>query len=248
MKEIISGWSEKKKIQISPETRQRFITYASLIHDTNAKFNITGFKTEEDILKNLILGSLEPLCDINVPRGTNFVDIGSGAGIPGLVLGIYFKSMSGLLIESNNKKADFIRRTANELGLKTIDVIHDRAENIANLKNFRESFDWCFARALASPFIACEIGAPFIKINGTLFIYSNGSADDLHAEVISHASKTGLSILPESERCGMKIDRKGLLFKKIKSTPPSYPRSYAAMKRDAEAIKGSAIEEPADDI
>ena len=248
MREIINAWSEKRGVTISPETRQRFITYTSLIEDTNRKFNITGFKTEDDILKNLILGSLEPLCDISVPRGTNFVDIGSGAGIPGLVLGIFFKGMSGLLIESNHKKADFIRRTANELGLKTIDVIHDRAENIANLKNFRESFDWCFARALASPFITCEIGAPFIKISGNLFIYSNGSGDELPGAVIKHASETGLAILHQSERNSLKINQKGIILKKIKSTPQVYPRGYAAIKRDSEVIKSGVLEESADDI
>ena len=248
MKEIISEWSEQNGIPISPETRQQFITYASLIDDANRKFNITGFKTGEEILKNLILGSLEPLYDISVPRGTKFVDIGSGAGVPGIVLGLFFKEISGLLIESNHKKADFIRRTANELGLKTIDVIHDRAENIANLKNFRESFDWCFSRALASPYIACEIGAPFIKINGTLFIYSNGSADDLQSEVIKHALKTGLSILPQSERGSLRIKQKGIILKKTRSTPQAYPRAFAAIKRDAETVKGGGIEEPADDI
>jgi 16S rRNA (guanine527-N7)-methyltransferase len=248
VKEILCQWFEKKGLQLSPETRQRFVAYVSLIHGTNKNFNITGFKTEEEILNNLILGSLEPLCDINVPRGTNFVDIGSGAGIPGLVLGIFFEGMSGVLIESNHKKADFIRRAAGELGMKTIEVINDRAENIANIKNFRESFDWCFSRALASPYIACEIGAPFIRINGMLYIYSNGSGDDLHKDVIRHASETGLAILPQPERCGLKLGRNGIIFKKMKSTAHSFPRSFAAIKRDAEAIKGSAAGEFANDL
>jgi 16S rRNA (guanine527-N7)-methyltransferase len=248
VREIINEWADKRGITINPETRQRFITYASLIDDANRKFNITGFKTAEEILENLILGSLEPLCDISVPRGTNFVDIGSGAGIPGLALGIFFKGMPGLLIESNQKKADFIRRTANKLGLKTIEIIHDRAENIAGLKNFRESFDWCFSRALASPFITCEIGAAFIKLNGALFIYSNNSGDDLRKEVIKHASDAGLTTLPPAERCSLRIKQQGIIFRKTKTTPSVYPRNYASMKRDAEAIKGGVIEEQADDI
>lgn len=234
-------------MEVNPETRSRLMTFASLISETNSKFNITGFKTEEEVLEKLILGSLDPLCDINVPRGTTFVDIGSGAGIPGLVLAIFFKGISGTLIESNNKKADFIKRTANELGLKAVEVIHDRAENIAGLKNYRESFDWCFSRAFGSPFIAVEIGAPLVKPGGFLYIYSGKTGEALPEETLDHARKTGLSPVPSKKRAGSSMKNAGILFEKTGTAPDSFPRNYPAIKRDAERIKGSAITENADD-
>ncbi len=237
MHEIIKQWAEKRGIALNIETKQRFVGFAEHIFDANRRFNITGHKTEEEILENLILGSLAPLCDINVPRGTSFVDIGSGAGIPGLAIGIFFKGAKGLLIESSHKKADFIRRTATELGLKNIEVIHDRAENIAGLKEYREAYDWCFARAMSSMFVTCEVGAAFVKIGGLLYVYSNESEADLSDEILDHANIAGLSIASPDDRDQLKIKKEGVLFKKVNSTQDRFPRGYAAIKRDAEALK-----------
>ncbi len=234
--EIIGEWSKEKGVAIEPETVQQFMMYAALIHETSKNFNLTGFKTEEEIIINLILGSVEPLCDINVPRGTSFVDIGSGAGVPGVILGLFFDEISGLLVEANHKKADFIAHVIDEFKLEKIKVVCDRVENAARQEEYREAFDWCFARAFGSHYVSLELGAPFVRRGGHFYVYSGGQGDDLPNEVLDHAGETGLSIMSHSDRGDLSVAGTGLLFRKEEPIPEKFPRRFAVIKREAERI------------
>ncbi len=233
--EIINEWARAKAIVIEDNVQESLVKYANLVHEANNKFNITGFKTTADILRSLAIGSIDPLCDISVPRGTNFVDIGSGAGAPGIILGIFFRNISGLLVEANHKKANFIDNAIRELALENLKVVRDRVENIAR-EEHRESFDWCFARAFGSAYITMELGAPFVKLNGKLYIYSKGSGEDLPAEVLNHADGLGLSVVQREDRSALGIAKEGILFSKKRTTPKRFPRRFSVIKRDAKRI------------
>lgn len=233
-RDIIQDWCSERKIGITSETESKFILFGNLIHKTNQVFNLTGLKTSGEIMSELIIKSIDPVCDIIVPRGTRFIDLGSGAGIPGIVLSIFFNNFSGVLIESNKKKAGFLKSVINELELAGIEVVCERAELIAKMTEYREAFDWCFARAFAKLFITIELGAPFIKTGGCLYVYSNEQPDDMTEKILMHTERTGLCIMSHKEQVDMGLSGKGLCFKKERSIQDQFPRKYALIKREAE--------------
>jgi 16S rRNA (guanine527-N7)-methyltransferase len=233
-RDIIQEWSSNRKIDLNKETIDKMLLYAELIHSTNQKFNLTGFKTKDEILTELILKSIEPVCDIIVPRGTRFADIGSGAGIPGIPIALYFNYFSGVLIESSQKKAGFIKGVIEELKVENLEVICGRAEEIAGSAAHREQYDWGFARAFGKLPVTLELAAPFVKKNGFMYIYSNLLPGDLPQETLAHSEKLGLHIMSHKEVNEIKLSDIGLCFRKARQTPGKYPRMFAVIKREAE--------------
>lgn len=236
-RDIINEWKRGRNIVISHEKEEKLILYSALIEETNRKFNISGYKKKDDIIKQLILGSVEPLCDIIVPRGTSFIDLGSGSGVPGIVLGLFFPEISGLLVESNNKKAEFIHSVVETLHLGGLEVVCERAETLAGMQIYRESFDWCFARAFAKLYITIEIGAPFVKPGGCLYVYAGQKSGELHKESLKHCASAGLRIMSHTEMNRIGLSGDGRCFKKESKTPGKYPRKYAVIKREAEKFE-----------
>lgn len=231
--DLIDAWISEREIEPDLNIKRMFAQYADLIFETNKRFNITGFKSKDEIIKNLILESLNPIYRLDVPRGTCFVDIGSGAGIPGIPIGIFFNEMSGLLIESNRKKADFISHAIFELGLEHLNVICDRAETVSKDYFFRESFDFCFARAFAPLYVVLEICSPFLKMNGQLYVYSDKNNKKLSFNLLRHAEALGLSYFLDAENNKKKHPQDGLTFIKVKKTDKKYPRRFAIIKRES---------------
>ncbi|MBN2403148.1 MAG: 16S rRNA (guanine(527)-N(7))-methyltransferase RsmG [Spirochaetes bacterium] len=233
-RDIIQKWLKDKNIRIKDEIEDKMLRFADMIHSANQKFNLTGLKTRTEILTELILRSLDPVCDIIVPRGTRFADIGSGAGIPGVPLAIFFSSFSGTLIESSKKKTEFIKSAVEELGLAGINVICDRAEEIAAGALHREQYDWVFARAFGKLYITLELAAPFVKQKGYLYIYSTIVSEQIPAQTLNHSDKLGINIMSHKQMGDIKLSKTGLCFKKEKNTPNKYPRKYPIIKREAE--------------
>ena len=205
---------------------------AIMIYNYNKKFNLTGFKTIGDIFYKLIVDSLEPIKDLCVPRGTSFVDIGTGSGIPGIPIAIFFSGIKGLLLDSNSKRIDFIRKVVKEIEIKDVVAESVRLEEEGRSNDNRELHDWVFSRAMGNVFVTVELGSPFLKLGGYLYIYSNIKNNNLYPEVVTHASKLGLNLLNsiESKKIGIK---KGLLFQKVSYLSNAYPRRFASIKRDA---------------
>jgi len=233
-RDIIQEWSQIRKVNLTEQTENKMLQFADMIYSTNQKFNLTGLKTKNEILTELILKSIEPVCDIIVPRGTRFADIGSGAGIPGIPLGIFFGDLSAILIESNQKKAGFIKSVIDELKLENFNVISDRAEAIAASVAHREQYDWVFARAFGKLYITLELASPFVKENGFLYIYSTIVPEQIPDLTLKHVKKLGLSIMSHEQMKEIRLAETGLCFKKEENTPNKYPRKYPVIKREAE--------------
>lgn len=235
-RDIIREWSSDRKMALEHEIEEKLLSFAGIIFETNQKFNLTGLKAKHEILTELIIKSIDPVCDIIVPRGTRFLDLGSGAGIPGIVLAIFFKNFSGVLVESNQKKADFLKTAMNELKLINLEVVCERAELAAKMPAYREAFDWCFTRAFGKLFIAIELGSPFVKKCGHLYVYSNELPENLPEKVLEHVEKTGLHIMSHKKLSDIKLKNIGLCFLKVKDIQDKYPRMFAVIKREAENI------------
>ena len=164
----------------------------------------------------------------------SLIDVGTGAGFPGLPLKIFYPSLKLTLLDSLNKRVKFLQLVVDELGLKDVEVIHTRSEEAARNKKYREKFDLATARAVARLPIICEYCLPFVKDGGT-FIALKGRQYEEEATQAQKAIKIlGGEIadimpvkLPEID------DKRAVIYiKKIKSTPKTYPRKAGTPERN----------------
>ena len=227
----IRDWATAQYIEIDSHTEQLLLKYAYLIYSTNKRYNLTGLKSLHDIILNLIIGSIEPFMVINVPRGTVFADIGTGAGIPGIPLAIYYNAWKGVLIDSNNKKISFVNSVIREFKQDNLESHCGRIEDLAR-GHMREMYDIVLSRALGEMYFAMEAGAPFLKQGGLLYIYSKLRPEDISQPLIEHGRRLGLTLMDLVKYANYGIKETGILFIKTNSTDGKYPRNMAVIKRE----------------
>jgi 16S rRNA (guanine527-N7)-methyltransferase len=232
---ILQEWERDNVIKLGSEKENKLLRYAELIYEGNKKFNLTGLKTKRDILIKLILGSLGPLVSFNVPRGTTFADIGTGAGIPGIPIAVYFEHMRGSLIDSNNKKISFIKRVMRDLNLDTVQILQGRIEELAH-GPLRDRFHIVFSRAFQNIPIVAEMAAPMLASGGLLYIYSNERAEDLPARVIDHIRLLGMAVVHSNEYYRYGLGDANILCKKTGITKSIYPRKIPVIQRDMKKL------------
>ncbi len=214
---------------------EKYSAFTALVVEASTRFNLTGHKTPGDVFVDLVIGSIAPLARLNVPRGT-FVDIGTGAGVPGIPLAILYPDLTGTLIDSNAKKAAFVRDVIQQLELPNLTAICGRVEEIAHDRAHRGRYDWVLSRAFNALYVTLELGAPLAGPQGRCYVYSRETFGSLPQEILAHAHALGLvpSTPDDHERVLGCSD--GLLFRKAARTPDRYPRRYTIIKRDAQRI------------
>jgi 16S rRNA (guanine527-N7)-methyltransferase len=242
VEQYITAWFSGKGVIPSPEKIEKLSAFAGMVHEASSRFNLTGFKGLEEITHHLVLASLEPLLGLNVPRGTRAVDMGSGAGIPGVPLSIYHDHFDFRMIESHEKKSAFIRSVIDDLSISNAGVITGRGEEIGHNPGLRESFDFAFARAFSSTYITLELSLPLVRSGGFLYIFANDSfiASTPHPGLLSHLETLGAVPIHSDERSTLKLPAHGYAFKKISPTPPGFPRRYAVIKRESSRMPGES--------
>ncbi len=209
--------------------------YGNAIHSENMKYNLTGHKTLTDVIENLIIGSIEPLISVNVPRGTFFADLGTGAGIPGVPFAIKHDDCSGILFDSNQKKIRFINKTSAELSIKNIKGVDLRVEDAGRDENYRGKFDLVITRAMSDIYTIAELGAPLLKTGGNIFLYVNESQKNFNDNLLQHIKELGLT-LDTIDNSVLQIDydsAEGLLLTKVGETDLKYPRRMPVITRMA---------------
>lgn len=203
--------------------------FANLIYSENKKFNLTGLKNIQDIKKTLIYESIHSVnyANINVDRSSKVIDIGTGAGIPGIPFKIINDKSNLTLVDSNHKKCNFIDKVISELGID-IKIICARVEEIAHENEHRESYDICLSRAVSNISTLNEFSLPLLKLHGKSIcmkgnnisneiIRSEHSAKVLGGEMINYSKTSNMSTI--------------VVYKKIKKTPSLYPRKTGIPKK-----------------
>jgi 16S rRNA (guanine527-N7)-methyltransferase len=229
--DVIKDWEHNNHVELGVAREELLIRYAALIHEGNKRYNLTGLKSSEEILCKLILGSIEPLLNFIVPRGTKFADIGTGAGIPGIPIAIYFGDAIGALIDSNNKKISFVNQVIHHLNLDNVYALQGRAEELAH-KQLRGTFNMVFSRAFGHISIVAELAAAFVVPGGLVYMYSNDRVQDLSEQVIDHIGKFGMKMINPKEYGLHGLKEINLLMEKTGVTNSIYPRKMPAIKRN----------------
>ncbi len=217
------------EIEITEEIANKLEIYATFLLEYNTHTNLTAIKTKEEVYLKHFYDSLT-LTKIANFENQNILDIGTGAGFPGLVLAIVFPKLNVTLLDSNNKKITFLKECIQKLNLNNVEVIYSRAEDFT--KNKREYYDYVTSRAVAELRILLEISIPSLKING----YFLGMKGNVEEELKSSANaleklKSKLIQKEELELPNMGGHRTLLKIKKESVTENIYPRTYDKIKK-----------------
>ena len=172
---------EQLSITLSGEQKQQFLTYYEYLVEKNKVMNLTAITEYEEVITKHFLDSLAVVkTSCFKPEklaGKRLIDIGTGAGFPGIPLKIAFPELEILLLDSLNKRINFLNEVTEMLGLTKINTVHGRAEDYAKQKGYRESFDFCVSRAVANLSTLSEYCIPFVKQGGCFISYKSGSVD-----------------------------------------------------------------------
>lgn len=231
---LVRSWAERSGIRLPESAPELLARYAAMVVEANERHNLTGCSTMPEALETLVLGSLEPLIRLDVPRGTRYADIGSGSGVPGVPLALARPDATGVLVEAQAKRAEFIGRVIEELGIPNLSVEWGRVEDLTRAGRLRGAFDAVFSRAFGPVYVVLEMGLPLLKAGGWLYIYSKRCGDDLKNVLADHAAELGGRVASGGP---------GILVEKIGETPRSFPRRYPAIKREAERLGAEWIDE-----
>ncbi len=209
-------------------------SYGEAIHNENKKYNLTGHKTLTEVIENLIIGSIEPLSGVIVPRGTLFADLGTGAGIPGVPFAVKYEECSGVLFDSNQKKIRFISKTSADLGISNVTGVDLRVEDAGRDNNYRKKFDLVITRAMSDIYTIAELGVPLLKTGGNILLYINENQKNYSGNLLHHLDELGLSMDSSRSLNITGTDTyQGLLLTKIKPTDDKYPRRMPVISRMA---------------
>ena len=206
--------------EVSPRQAEQFCRYYELLVDWNSRMNLTAITEKEDVAKKHFLDSL--LAIPYLPEGASCIDVGTGAGFPGIPLAIMRPDLSMMLLDSLNKRVGFLKEVCQELGLK-IECIHSRAEDGGKSPLYRERFDIALSRAVAPLNVLLELTTPFVKVGGTAIAYKGPSAAE-ELEACNKAKEVlgvELSLLAFDAQYG---ERTLVMAKKIAPAPAKYPR------------------------
>jgi 16S rRNA (guanine527-N7)-methyltransferase len=208
------------------------LRYRQELLEWNTRFNLTAITDPEEVLLKHFLDSLSLLQVYDRPHA-RLLDIGSGAGFPGIPLKIVRPQWHVTLIEATGKKTLFLRHMIDLLKLKDIEVVHGRAEEIAHKQQYRGAFDIVTARAVASLSSLLEYCAPYCRVGGSIILPKKG---DLAEELLQGKRVAGLvGVVLKSEQAvelpGLADGRRLLVWEQIKPCPALYPRNASAMAK-----------------
>lgn len=213
-------------ITLSAEQISQFLKYYELLVEWNQVMNLTAITEYDEVLKKHFVDSVSLIKAYDMSRKVSVIDVGTGAGFPGLALKITFPNLQVTLLDSLNKRIHFLDCVIEELGLTGVETIHGRAEDYAKKGKLREQFDLCVSRAVANLSTLSEYCLPFVKVGGQFISYkSEKIAEEMEAAseaitLLGGKAKDQVEFkLPASD-----IYRNLFVIEKVKETPVKYPR------------------------
>ena len=229
--DIIASGALELGIPLPPSTCQAFETYYTLLEQCGENTNLTAISGEDEVAKMHFLDSLAVLKAADFKK-TRVIDIGSGAGLPGVPIKLAEPSIDITLLDATGSKIAFLSDLSATLDIAAT-CIHARAEELSRTAEKREHYDIAVARAVARLDVLCELCLPFVRVGGLfLAMKSIEFATELDKALDAAQILGAIPVKPVTYTIpGTEIDRCVLVFKKIVATPSEYPRRYARIKK-----------------
>lgn len=213
-------------VHITGRQVMALITYEKELLEWNQKFNLTAIRDSESIRTKHFLDSFSCVLAWKASPPNNMIDIGTGAGFPGIPLKILYPNLRLTLVESVGKKAMFCQHIVSVLGLEHVDVIQARAEDLGQNPGYREKYEWAVARAVANLNVLSEYLIPLVKVSGMALAQKgeSGPAEAQSAEKAMELLGGKLKQLIPVNLPTVAEDRYLVIMEKVAATPPKYPR------------------------
>lgn len=215
-----AGW------ELTDLQADQFVRYYQLLVEWNEKMNLTAItEFDEVVIKHFVdsvCGSM--VCDFSAVD--NVLDLGTGAGFPGIPLKILYPETEFVLMDSLNKRITFLREVIGQLGLQKITAVHGRAEEMARNESYRERFDVCTSRAVANTSTLLEYCMPFVRVGGCFVAYKSGKFREeiLGAKKALHLLQTEMEVEKNFMLADTDMERTLVVFRKMAKTAKRYPR------------------------
>ncbi|MBQ2847230.1 MAG: 16S rRNA (guanine(527)-N(7))-methyltransferase RsmG [Clostridia bacterium] len=223
--------AEKLGLSLTDEQLKRFDLLSDLLVEQNKTMNLTAITDPDGIAIKHFADSISVLTACDIPNGARVMDIGTGAGFPGIPLLIMRPDLDLTMVDSTAKKLKYVENTVNELGLIAT-TFHTRAEEAGQSKEYREKFDFVCSRAVAALNVLCEYCLPFVKVGGYFIAMKGAKAQEEIAEAKSAIKLLGGKIVDEkSFSLSDGGERTLVVIKKISQIPPKYPRPSAQIAK-----------------
>ena len=229
MKDILKEEINKIGIQLDDEQMNQFLKYYDLLTEWNRFMNLTAITDYKEVIQKHFVDSLSIIKAIDIEylqEDKHLIDIGTGAGFPGIPIKIVFPKLKITLLDSLNKRIKFLNEVIGGLKLKDIEAIHGRAEDYARHEKYREQYDVCVSRAVANLSSLSEYCLPYVKVGGRFVSYKSGDI----GEEVNDASKAIALLGGKKERIekfqlpDTDIQRSFVVIRKTKNTQKRYPR------------------------
>lgn len=217
---------ESLGIHLTEVQREQFDRYYELLIEWNSVMNLTAITDYEEVNLKHFADSLTLVRLVDMNQINSVIDIGTGAGFPGIPLKIVYPNVEIVLLDSLNKRIKFLNAVSEELGLTKIKTLHGRAEDYAKKAEYREKFDLAVSRAVANLSTLSEYCIPFVKRGGAFISYKSGNSDDEIKSAERAVSILGgkISKIDKFKLAGTDMGRSLIQITKEKPTPNKYPR------------------------
>ncbi len=219
-------------IELDQEALARFVRYAAMIEEWNARMNLTRIPPA-DVVPLHFLDSLALLVAVDPPLGSRLIDVGTGAGLPGLAVKIARPDLRVSLLDATRKRVDFLRAVVEELGLRDVECLHGRAEDVAREPRHRAGYSVVAARAVARMNVLAEWLAPFARVGGFSVALKSEGVDAEVEEARRAIGQLGAEVARVAPVTlpGVGIERKLVVLRQVRPAPARFPRSPAETKR-----------------
>lgn len=214
---------EKNGVELSAQQLAQFCLYGDLLLEWNQRMNLTRIVDPQGIILKHFVDSLSISKYL---KGLKIADIGTGAGFPGIPLKIVQPGLKLYLVDSLNKRLDFLREVVLRLGLNEVEIIHSRAEEMGRSRQYRDKFDIVTSRAVARLPVLLEYAVPLLKVNGIFIAMKGSKVEDELAEAKAALVKLGAEVVKvEKFSLGTEAESRSIvIIQKIAVTPDEYPR------------------------